>query len=575
MSDDGQYRVYELWLGHDLITYSYDEIKSNPKLEKDLQKLERRKAECEIAFFHPHGNSKMGYDCGFQLVSTAAWINDRTHTICMNCSPNQVGKTCHAVVKKVLKLIKCDPKWQIFRNGIDYHGWAGPKTLVVLGYDKGQLKDVLWPELQKWIPASELGEFKLPILGGVREPTWDRNPRIELKCGSRIILLTYDQKASVCAGVKAEEILPDEQMPLPFFNELDQRGRTRGGIWWDFPFTPHKVDGRADTGENSWLMDVWTGHNTRGHDVLRCRISVDEVPDHIYSPDQKKKAYLQHVEIPKQTGDQEAIREGQARYYGLFQRISGLFYPEIQPQVHFVPWTYDDIKDKGWTHYRSVDYGYVNPTAAAMWAVSPGGGIFMYDEYYVSGKDAMEHAPGIIEKCGNRRKLVRKFQDSDSGAVYDVYEEEAVKQAYFRTFLDWHSFQTAGGVGRPVSFFFQLGGLSVCESTKLGQDQRAQNLRALLKVDPNRKHMVTGKDGAPRMYFSTQCVKFKWEWERCVVDARAFGNENHNYKETKRNRNDHLIDAAEYVACENVRYQGDYEHNKPKEFSNVSKHGGY
>ncbi len=573
--DDSQEKRYELWLGDRLISYSFAEIKADKQLEETLKLLELKKAECEIQFFHPHGAARMGYDCGFQLVSMADWMNDREHTIAINCSGNQTGKTCHAVVKKVLKIIPCDPEWEIFKNGIKYYEWQGKKTLVVLGYDKGQLRDVAWPEVQKWFPASELGAYRSTALGGDREPAWDRNARITLQCGSRIIFLTYDQKASVAAGVKCEEVLPDEQMPLTFFNELDQRGRTRGGVWWDFCFTPHKVDGRPDTGMSGWLHDLWTGHNTRGHNIIRTRISVDDVPDHIYSKEEKKKAYIQWVESPSKSGDHQAVREGKARYYGLFESTSGLFYPEIDPNVHYVDWTWDDIKGKGWTCYRSMDYGYQNPTACGMWAASPSGDLFMFDEYYRTGLDAIGHAPAIIEHCGNERKLIKKMFDKDTNNYWDCYEEVAIRQRYVRTWLDWHSFQNAGGVGRPISFFFQIGGLNVCESSKLGQEARAQNLRALLKIDPTRKHMVTGKLGAPRMYFSRKCVKMLWEFERCVVDTRAFGNESKNLRETKRNRDDHLCDACEYVACENIRYLGNYVDKKPIELQNISSHGGY
>jgi len=575
MTEEGQQRFYELYLGNELIRFSYDEIQADPQLEKELKKIERRKAENELQFFHPHGLPKMGYDCGFQLVSSADWINDRENTVCMCASPNQVGKTCHATVKKVLKIIPCDKDWQIFKNGIKFYDWQGARTLVVLSYDKGQAKDVLWPELQKWIPAHELGEFRSSMLGGTREPTWDRNPRVSLKCGSRIIFLTYEQDASVCAGVKAEDVLADEQMPLSFFNELDQRGRTRGGVWWDISYTPHKVEGRPETGANSWLNDLWKGQNTRGHDILRCRISVDEVPDRIYSKEQKEKAYLQWVKIPTEINDQAAIREGQARYYGIAQQVSGLFYPEINNEIHFVDWTYEDIRGKGWTHYRAMDYGFQNPTAVGFWAVSPTGDFFMYDEYYISGKDAVEHSPLIIEKSGNERKLVNKIHDKNSGIYYDVYEEVVKQQLYSSTWLDWHSFQTAGGSGRPVSFFFMIGGLKVCKSVTLRQEQRAQNVRPLLKIDKERKHMITGKLGAPRMYFSRKCVKMKWEFERCVADIRMFGNERHNPKETKQDKDDHLIDQVEYFASAEARYLGSYTNNKPKEFKPIFKHGGY
>ena len=579
MTDDGQERVYELWLGHELISYPYSAIKADPQLERDLKMLERKKAECELAFFHPHGEAKKGYDCGFDLVSMADWINDRSHSVYMNCSPNKVGKTVHAIVKILLKIIPCDPRWEIFKNGIKYHDWQGPRTMVAFGYTKDQLKDDLWPALQTWVPANELGAYRPRLFQEMRTPkipSWDRGPRVELTCGSKIILLTYDQDAGVCCGTKATEVLANEQMPLQFFWELSQRGRNiEGGMTFVMPYTPHKVEGRADTGASSFLTDMWKGVNTRGHTILRTRISVDDVPDQIYPKQEKIKAYRECVEVPRQTGDQEAIRQGEARYYGIAQQISGLFYPEIDRDIHYVDWTWDDIKSKPKTCYRSMDYGMQNPTACGQFAVFPSGDILMFDEYYRAGMDAVSHAPAIIEHCGNERRLVGEKKDKNSGARYDVYEEVETRQKYFRTWLDWHSFQTAGGVGRPVSFFFQIGGLKVCESSKLGQEARAQNLRALLKIDPNRKHLVTGKPGAPRIYFSRKCVKMMWEFERCVVDTRVSGGESHNLKEVKRNVNDHLVDACEYFACASPKYLGDYSNRGPKELPNTSRHGGY
>ena len=575
MTDEATEKLYQLRLGKELLEFTQAEIKADPALEAELKVLERRKAECELGWFVPHGKAGRAYDAGFDIASMPDWIHDQKHDIYINQSPNQVGKTCHAVVKCVLKMIPCNPKWPIFLHGIDYHDWQGKKTLVAFGYDKSHIKEDLWPELQKWIPAEQLGPFKAVSLGGTKEPSWHLGPTVDLKCGSRIILLTYDQLPSVCCGIKANLVLANEQMPLAFFMELSQRGRTLEGIKFIMPYTPHSIPGRPESGANSFLTDLWTGNDTRGHTVLRTRISVDDVPDHIYSKEQKRKAFIEHVENPKKTGNQAAIREGMARYYGIAQQVSGLYYPEIDNAVHYVDWTYEDIKKKGWTHYRSVDYGYNNPTACAMWAVSPAGDMFMYDEYYKTGMDAIQHAPAIVAACGNDRKLVKKMLDKAAGVNYDVYDEVEIRQKYARTYLDWHSFQTAGGVGRPVSFFFQIGGLKVVESTKIGQEHRAQNLRALLKIDPNRKHMITGNLGAPRIYFSRKCAKFRWEIERCVTDMRAFGNETHNIKETKRNKDDHLIDAVEYFASSDSKYMGDYANNKPGTMKNVSKHGGY
>jgi len=573
MEDQGEAKIYTLWLGHEKLEFTYEQIAADKDLENELKILEKKKLECEIAWFHPHGSKKRAYDCGFDVVSTADWINDREHDLYLNQSPNQVGKTCHAAIKAAVMSIPCNPDWRMFKNGIQYFDWQGAKTIVAMGYDKGQLRDDLWPELQKWIPASELGDYRSITLGGTREPSWDRGARVTLKCGSKIILITYDQSPAVCCGIKADIVLANEQIPLPFFMELSQRGRTRGGVKFIMSYTPHLVPGRPDSGMNSFLINLWTGQDTYGRSILRTRISMDDVPNHIISKEEKKKAFIEHVDNPRKTGNQAAIREGQARYYGIAQQVSGLYYDSIEKDIHFVPWTYEDIKGKGWTHYRTGDHGFTNPTAFGMWAVSPSGDIFLYDEYYVANKEIDEHVANIIRQCGNERKLVKKIQEGN--VWYDVYEEVFIRQAYARSWLDWHCFQNTGGVGRSINFFYQIAGINVCESTKLGQEHRAQNMRALLKIDPNRKHMVTEKLGAPRMYFSRKCVKLAWELEHCIVDTRAFGNANHNLKEVKKNVNDHMVDVCEYMASSEARYLGDYANRQPKELKNISNHGGY
>jgi hypothetical protein len=498
----------------------------------------------------------------------------------VNCSPNQVGKTCHATIKAILRIIPTKPDWPIFKEyGVVAPEWEGPKTLVVLGYDKGQLMNTVWPEYQRWVPNDELGAYKLPHQGGTKTPAWDRTPMVHLRCGSKIVFLTCEQKASSAAGMKADIIHSDEQQPLTFFNELDERGRTRGGVKWILPFTPHKVDGRPDTGMAGWLFDVWKGSNTRGHSVLRTRITHDDVPDYIYSQEQKAAAYHKWVVLPKQTGDEEAIREGEARYYGLFQSASGLYYPEVNRGIHFIDWTYDDIKDKGWTHFRSIDYGVANATSCGLWAVSPVGDFFRYDEYYVKGKDAAVHAPAIVAHCGNELKKISEMKDSQTNIIYPRFKEVPTRQYYHRTWLDWHCFENKGGSGRPISFFFQINGLRVLPSTRLQQEQRAQNLRSLLKIDPHRRHIVTGQLGAPRMYISRKCRNWIYEWEHCIFDSRKFGQESHNAKEGKRDKDDHAIDDTEYIACSGARFDPGAVHDPDNElqtdYKPLIKSSGY
>ena len=568
---------YILQLGNDRLVFKTEEVEADPALQKELAYLIKQKEENELQFFAPHGKAKWGDDCGSELVSMAEWIDDDTHTLYMNCSPNQSGKTAQATVKLILHLFPTNPKWPIFKY-IEPIEFEGPQTLVAMGYDKGQLKDDLWPELQKWIPDEELGPYRAQHHGGTKSPAWDRKPEINLKHGSRIIFVSYEQPASVCAGIKCKYVLANEQIPEMHFNELDERGRTLGGICWVMPFTPHKVEGRPDSGANSFLFDLWRGQSDYGHDILRTRVGLDEVPDHIYSKEEKKRARIKWIDTPAKLHNEAMKREGEARYYGYFQRPTGLFYPEITPEIHFIPWTWEDIKDKGWTLYRSIDYGFTNPTSCGLYAVSPEGDCFRFAEYYRTGRDASTAAQEIIEElCGNGRQLKGAVTDKQTGATYNEYVEVQNKMRFEKTVLDWHCFHSSDNPNNnPTSFFFKMAGLKVMPAPKFQQDSRAQALRKLLKIDPDRRHLVTGKKGAPRFYVSSvACRKWIWEWERCVVDTRRTNPEGRNTPEVKRNKNDHAIDDSEYFASLKPRYRGGSSDIKFQPMKPISEHGGY
>jgi hypothetical protein len=572
--------IFRLWLGWKKIEFSRLEIEEDKRmggtLEADLVELQRQADTNPIQFFKPHGTAKYVADGGFNTVSALEYLNDDEHTLCLNVSANQTGKTCLSVVRKVLKIVPNNPSWMLFReHKVRKREWTGPKTLVCMGYDKGQLQDVMWPELQKWIPDEELGDFRSFRNGGTREPSWLNYPRVTLKCGSRIIFITYEMKASVCAGIKASEVLADEQPPASFFNELDQRGRTLGGICWDIACTPHKVEGRPDTGTNNWIYSVWKGEDTKGHKVLRTRISVEDVPDHIYSDAEKRKAYQQWVVIPRKKNDEEAIREGEARYYGMFQRPAGLFYGEVKPELHFIDWTYDDIKDKPVTLYRSIDYGYASPTCCGYWAVFSTGEYFLYDIYYVPKKDAIPHARAIIEQSGNKVSFLKKELDKKTNILYDVLIEEEIKCRFRWTVLDWHCFEQQGGAGQSIAFFFRIGGLKVIPSTTLQQEQRAHATRSFLRIDSQRTHLVTGKKGAPRMYISRRCQPWIWEWERCVFESRRLNDTVHGPKETHIDKDDHAIDMTEYIACSGARFLPKNSPGNMQVPAPLSSDGGY
>jgi len=547
--------VVQLRIGRELFTWPQSDLDNDAVLARQVASTAKALKSNPLQFFAPHGEAKIAEDGGFQLVSAVDYLNDDTHSVCMNKAPNRTGKTCMNVVKGALRICRCNPKWLIFReHGVKCPDWDGPKTLLVMGYDQGFLIRVLWPELQKWLPDYELGAFRSPQNGGTRHPSWSAHPMITLaKSKSTIIFLNYDQSASVGAGVLAHYVIPDEQMPLSFFNEIDERGRTIGGIKWYFGYTPHKVDGRPDSGADSFLEDMWSGRDTRGHSVLRMRCSIDEVPDYIYSREQKQAAYRKWVEGPEKTGDTAAKREGLARYYGIAQQPADLFYPEFNRLYHVIHVSWEDLRDRPGRHFRYMDYGHSAPTVCLFCWMSNFGDVVIYDEYYVKGKDAYDHAAAIIERSGNSRRKGDVVGPRGHAVNVTTYEEVSDRQRYERTVLDHHCFEQPSGGGITVAQWFRMGGLPVITSTTADIIPRSANLRMLFRINQDREHFATKELGAPRLYISDRCEWSVHELLNCRRAIRKHGEDQHNPKETRQEKNDHAIDAMEYMACDVVR----------------------
>ena len=554
--------VIQLRLGPELLEWPAAEVEKDTALQKQIAMLEKANRTNPLQFWAPHGEEKLDEpDQGpFRIVSMREWVNDNSHTMFVNKSPNQSGKTCGGVVKVALLSSKCNPNWTLFKqHGIVCPDWIGPKQVVILGYTKGQIINVLWPELQKWVPDDELGEYRSPENGGTKWPTWDRNPQFYLKKSkSHILFLSYDQFAYAAAGMKVDIALADEQMPHEFFSELNERGRTRGGLKWIFPYTPHKVEARPDSGASSFLEEIWRGTNTYGHTVLRTRIHIPEVPDHIYSQEQKDAAYEQWVEIPKRTGNEAAIREGLARYYGIAQQPAGLFYPEFTPHIHVIDLTPDDIKKLPGEHYRYVDYGTANPTACIWVLLTVTGELIIYRDYYERGLELEQHARNIIEASGNIMEPTGR-KDVGNGMTIDTFRERVPQtgQKFIWTKLDWHCFrQPPQGGGLTMANYFQLSGLPVRESSRAQIEDRSQHVRMLLKVNEGRQHIITNELGAPRVYFCRNARWAIWEMERCLWQERQSGGERHNAKEMRQDKDDHCIDCIEWMACDMARRVG-------------------
>ena len=79
---------------------------------------------------------------------------------------------------------------------------------------------------------------------------------------------------------------------------------------------------------------------------------------------------------------------------GQWVAAEGLVYKMFDTNVHVID---DDVPiGDDWPRYRAVDFGYNNPFVCLWGAVDHDNRLYIYDEYYVSGKLIKEHAKQIL-----------------------------------------------------------------------------------------------------------------------------------------------------------------------------------
>jgi phage terminase large subunit-like protein len=519
-------KLYRLFCGRSIYLMEDEFLKRDEEMAKLLGHLEMLMKGNAIRYFSPHG--KEAYE----------FINDATNDVKLIVCPNRVGKTTLAIVDMVLDAIPTDPNWAIFReHGVKYRQWDGPKRIGIGTYKWSMHKQVLWPELKKWIPRIEIAEYKKDDPRCiVKDISWERKASIRLRCGSMFFFYVYEQDQDVFESQALDRWMWDEQPPEARFDGADERLRTRSGRHV-FSLTPHKVEGRPDTGAHSWIHRMDAGKLTKGHYVKTYRWSIADVPDWIYPEKEKEKAYDKWITEPHKTNNLKAIREGKSRFLGEWHETAGLVIDEWDRRVHVI----DDFEiPADWTRYRGLDHGTNNPTACLCAAVNPEQDVFFYAEYYQKGRTIAENVPAIIEMCGNKRIKLDTWNDPRTGIGFQIYEEEQVSQRFFKSVLDGRSFSQKE-MGREIGWLYKAYGLHVQPASGARSDEYVPAIKDLFRVDQERTHYVTGNKGAPKAYVLRSLVNFIREIEGWVWDTYESKSDEKNVKETPKKLNDHLM----------------------------------
>lgn len=535
MNDPDRFIVH---LGCTILNYDREYLDEHDEERERVLLMKEQAEENPLMFFLPSGDSAKSF------------LNDTKSSIKLLLAGNRRGKTATGVVDILLDCFPTSDKWPIFqKHGIKHREYRGteqePLKVGFASTDWNMVQRVLWPEIKKWIPKYQLGDYD-PRKPNHKDIAWRVNPSIKLTCGTHLYFFCYEQKQGAFEGMALDRFYWDEQGHEAKFDGADERLRTRRGRHV-FGLTPHKVDGRPDTGARSWIHKIATGATTKGHTVSTFSIGPDDVPDWVYPESEKKKAYDKWIIAPERDGNVKAIKEGRSRYYGEWHDVGGLVFDEWEDKYHLVdPFKIPD----NWTRYRAIDHGITNPTACLWAAVSPDGILYLYREYYKSGLTVSENCRNIVELSGNEI-VSAGTQYVGSNLLFERKLEKEVKERYRFTVMDSRSFASNDPLTQvSIGKLYQMCGLRATPASGQPAFESIPIFKEMLRVDLSKHHPHNGIMGCPKVLVFRNLVN--WRRERSMYAMQehksAIASDNSNAKERPIPKDDHLMDCTLYMA---------------------------
>lgn len=275
---------------------------------------------------------------------------------------NRSGKTVGGIAEDIYRLRGQHPYRRV-------HPGPVRGRIVTVSLLEG-INKIIIPELQKWIPPSDL-------INGSWEDSYVKSERtLKLANGSYVELMTYDQDLEKFAGTSRHFVHFDEEPPKDIFNECRMRLIDTEGDWY-ITMTP--VEGMT------WVYD----------DLYMPGISKQNPNITVITIDTEENPYISKAEVEDVMSDL-TVDERKARKEGKFVQIGGRAFSQFNPEFHILKQEF--IPPLEWTHYASMDYGFNAPTAWLWHAVSPNGTIVTYDEIYDNERVVTDYAIEIHEK---------------------------------------------------------------------------------------------------------------------------------------------------------------------------------
>jgi len=533
---------YRLVLGRMIFSYDIDYLSCHPQTAQLIKDLEEEQKKNPLRFFAPSGKAALDF------------LNDFDSTLCIMTACNRFGKTQTMMIKKLINNIPCDPTWEIFtKYGVKWRPFRGGKELALATYDLPFHRSTSLPMLLNWIPEHELGVFSKRYKGkGAKQVNINNVPILPLTCGTNIHFTAMSQGQSPFEGNVKHDWGWDEQGSEAAFLGADARIVEVLDGRHDFALTPHKIDGRPDTGAGSWINKIYSKENTYGHKIGLYKGQVWDIPDWYFPEIKKEKEYYKWVTEPKDNQNLKRKREGDARFFGNWHESSGLVIDEWDSSVHMIdPF---DIPDH-WTRFRGVDHGDKHPAACVWCAISPAGDLFVYRDYLRVGKVPSQIAKEIVELSGNTMKKVGSYEDPRNSLVYSRNEEVQCGESFQWTVFDARAFsQKQNGV--KLSKLYEMAGLRMKQGSGADSEHYVPILKEWFVVDPEKEHFVTGEKGAPRIYVFDTCTDVIKTIKRWVWAERKTKSSERLAKESPTKVDDDLMDALKLVIQANPRFVG-------------------
>lgn len=373
-----------------------------------------------------------------------------------------------------------------------------PNVIWIVGLDYGVLKNVIWWEKLRH------GRSHPPLLPRdpqVIEKVVDGEFQVYFANGSVITGKSADAGREKFQGASVDLVHIDEECEVAVFDECYQRTADCAGKLL-LTLTP-LVD-IASGVRTPWVFDLYEEMVQGRKDVTFVKLNVLENP---YVPAEEKTKLLD-----KWSGHFEE----KARLYGDFIQRSGLVYNMWDSKVHMV----DPFRiPREWRRIVSIDPAATGITAAVWAAVEPGtNNLYLYREYYESNRIVSDHAKNIL--------MVNSGDQVDIWILDPKWGSQRNNETH-KTGLQLY--RDSGIPVRPADINYEDYGLNASrEYINASLDKAARH---------------------PKVFIFKTLHNFKFEMERYVWDFFAKGEQKGLSKDKPLKRNDHLINAFQYLCC--------------------------